>query len=129
MAECLARRIRLAAVAVGAGEDGAYSAGGLRVDQRSEAGPPALQPVSLGGSTSPITAAFSSGDNSARGVRAVIDASLRLFRALPPAPDGTMDFNNVVLTAGFVPISLAAGFNGETYVVARSPTGASFVIE
>lgn len=117
-------------VAVGVDEQGSYSAATLNTAQHSGSFPQSLQPVSVGGSNSVVTAAFSVGDSrTARGVLAFIDASNRLFRALPIAPESKGAFEQVPLATGFVPESVAAGFDGQIYVVLRAAAGESFLIE
>ena len=117
-------------VVVGADEQGSYSAAVLNRDQGSGSWPQSLQPVSVGGSTSVVTMAFSVGDSrTAGGVRAFIDASRRLFRAPSGAADRRKIFEEIPLSTGFVPVSVAAGFDGQIYVVVHSPAGESVLIE
>ena len=117
-------------VAIGADEHGSYSAAALNADQRSGSWPQSLQPVLVGDSNSVVMAAFSVGDSrTVRGLRAFIDASQRLFRASSGAPGSKVVFNQILLPSGFVPVSVAAGFDEQTYVVVRSPAGESYLIE
>ena len=117
-------------VVVGADEQGSYSAAVLNADQRSGGWPQSLQPVSVGGSTSVVTAAFGVGDRrTAGGVRAFIDAARRLFRAPSGASERLAIFEEIPLPTGFVPVSVAAGFDSRIYAVVRSPAGESFLIE
>lgn len=116
-------------VAIGADEQGSYSAVALSADQRSDSWPQSWRPVLVGNSNS-VIAAFSVGDRgTVRGVRAFIDASQRLFRASPGASGSKVVFDETLLPTGFVPVSVAAGFDDQIYVVMRSPAGESFLIE
>jgi hypothetical protein len=116
-------------VAVGADEHGSYSAAALKADPGSDSWPQSLQPASVGHSKSVVMAAFSLGDNrTLRGVHAFIDASQRLFRASSGA-GSTVVFDETPLPIGFVPVSVATGFERQTYVVVRSPAGESYLVE
>ena len=117
-------------VAVGGDEQGSYSAAALNADQRSGSWPQSLQPVLVGNSNSVVVAAFSVGDSrTVRGVRGFIDANQRLFRASSGASESKVVFDEIPLPTGFVPVSVAAGFDDQIYVVMRSPAGESFLIE
>ena len=117
-------------VAIGADEHGSSSAAALNADHRSGSWPQSLQPVRVGDSNSVLMAAFSVGDSrTVRGVLAFIDASQRLFQASSGASGGKVVFDEIPLPTGFVPVSVAAGFDDRTYVVVRSPAGESYLIE
>jgi hypothetical protein len=111
-------------VALGTDEQGWPSAAALNADQGSSVWPQSLRPVSVGGSSSVVTAAFGAG-----GVRAFIDASQLLFRAKSGVSKGSAIFEEVPLPIGFVPVSVKAGFDGQIYVVVRSPANESLLIE
>jgi hypothetical protein len=117
-------------VAIGADEHGSYSAAALKADPHSDSWPQSLRPVLVGHSNSVVMAAFSVGDSrTVRGVRAFIDASQRLFRASSGAGGSTVVFDEIPLPTGFVPVSVAAGFEGQTYVVVCAPAGESYLVE
>lgn len=117
-------------VAIGTDEQWSHSAAVLNPDLPSSNWPQSLDPISMDTPTSVFTAAFSVGDSETTyGMRAFIDSSRRLFRVAPDAFERKRRFEEVPLPSDFAPVSAAAGFDGQIYVIVRSAAGESFLLE
>jgi len=117
-------------VATGVDREWSYSAAQLNPDVPSSNWLQPLQPVSLGSPTSLVAAAFGVGaSENTNGIRAFIDSSWRLFRLATDSLEHKRGFEEVPLFAGFAPVSAAAGFHGQLYVIVRSAAGESLLLE
>ena len=75
-------------------------------------------------STTLVAAAFGSGQATG-GLRAFVDSERRLFRLSVDS----RSFENVAIPEGLTPISAAAGFDGQIYLIARARTGEFVLLE
>jgi len=113
-------------VATGADRRWSYPAAQINPGSPSKDWPQTLEPMSLGSSGSVVAAAFATGSTeSAGGLRAFVDSSGRLFRLSVDS----RKFENVPIPEGLTPISAAAGFEGQIYLIARAGTGEFVLLE
>lgn len=114
-------------VATGADQRWPFAAAQLNPEQPSSTWPQALEPILVGSSASITAAAFGVGTSD--GMRAFIDSSGRLFRRSLTSLDRQGTFAEVPLSLGLAPVSVASGFDGQIYVLARSATGHNVLLE
>ncbi len=112
-------------VATGADRRWSYPAAQINPASPAKEWPQTLEPVSLGSSASVIAAAFGSSSTESSGLRAFVDSSGRLFRLSVDS----RSFENVAIPEGLTPVSAAAGFEGQIYLIAGAGTGEFVLLE
>ena len=117
-------------VAIGADAQWSHAAGRLDPDLTGKSSPPTLEPMALGSPAKLLSAALGVGNTATnRGLRAYIDASQRLFGRVTGQVEHLPTFEEIALPSGATPVAVAAGFDGQIYLIVRSAVGQSQLLE